>query len=76
MRGFGPDYNLVTLNGRAMPSSGFDSRSFEFAGLASESVSGLEVYKTGRADTASGGIGATINNKTARPLDNPGLKPL
>ncbi len=74
VRGFGPDYNLVTLNGRAMPSSGFDSRSFEFADLASESVSGLEVYKTGRADTASGGIGATINIKTARPLDNPGFK--
>lgn len=74
VRGFGADYNLVTLNGRAMPSSGFDSRSFEFADLASESVSGLEVYKTGRASVASGGIGATINIKTARPLDNPGFK--
>lgn len=74
VRGFGADYNLVTLNGRAMPSSGFDSRSFEFADLASESVSGLEVYKTGRANVASGGIGATINIKTARPLDAPGLK--
>lgn len=74
VRGFGADYNLVTLNGRAMPSSGFDSRSFEFADLASESVSGLEVYKTGRASVASGGIGATINIKTIRPLDHPGLK--
>lgn len=74
VRGFGADYNLVTLNGRAMPSSGFDSRSFEFADLASESVSGLEVYKTGRASVASGGIGATINIKTLRPLDSPGLK--
>ena len=33
----------------------------------------IEVYKTSRADTPTGGIGATINIKTARPLDTPGL---
>lgn len=79
VRGFGPDYNLVTLNGRQMPTSALEdtsaaaTRSFDFANLAAEGVSGVEVYKTSRATIPSGGIGATINILTNRPLDNPGL---
>src|SRR5690606_28754743 len=73
VRGFGPDFNLVTLNGRQMPTNGY-SRSFEFSDLASEGVNGVEVYKTFSADKVSGGIGSLVNIKTARPLDNPGLK--
>ncbi len=73
VRGFGPDFNLVTLNGRQMPTNG-TSRSFEFSDLAAEAVSGVEVYKTFNATRVSGGIGALVNIKTARPLDNPGLK--
>ena len=82
-RGFGGQFNLVTLNGRQMPASnvvtvggdqGVDfgratSRSFDFSNVASEGVSVLEVYKTGRAAVPSGGIGATINILTRRPLD-------
>lgn len=88
VRGFGPDYNMVTLNGRTMPtgsayggSSGADSqtrggnsRAFDFANLASESVSGVEVFKTGKANIAAGGMGASVNIKTARPLDTAGFK--
>ncbi|MBD1389334.1 TonB-dependent receptor [Neiella sp. HB171785] len=76
VRGFGPDFNLVLLNNRVMPTAqveGESTRSFEFANLSSDSVSGVEVYKTGKADVASGGIGATINIQTARPFDNDGL---
>ncbi|OWQ86982.1 TonB-dependent receptor [Roseateles aquatilis] len=75
VRGVGPDFNLVLLNGRQMPASSIadtaasNSRAFDFANLASESVSALEVYKTSRASTPTGGLGATINIKTARPLD-------
>jgi TonB-dependent receptor len=82
-RGFGPGYNLVTLNGRQMPATvistvGGDQnsdyasgagRAFDFGNLASEGVSRLEVYKTGRASNPSGGIGASINVVTRRPLD-------
>lgn len=80
VRGFGPDFNLVTLNGRQMPTSAIEdtsasaTRSFDFANLASEGVSGVQVYKTGRASIPTGGIGATINILTNRPLDNPGLR--
>ncbi len=79
VRGVGPDFNLVLLNGRQMPASSIadtgasNSRAFDFGNLASEAVAGIEVYKTSRASSPTGGIGATINIKTARPLDNPGL---
>lgn len=81
VRGFGPDFNLVLLNGRQMPASSLGgsngapaSRSFDFANLASEGIAGVEVYKSGRATLATGGIGSVINIKTARPLDRPGFK--
>ena len=79
VRGVGPDFNLVLLNGRQMPTSSIadtgpsNSRAFDFANLASEAIAGIEVYKTSRSSTPTGGIGATINIKTARPFDNPGL---
>jgi TonB-dependent receptor len=72
VRGVGPDFNLVLLNGRTMPSANLDdrgSRSFDFANLASEAVSQIQVYKSSRADTPPGGIGATLNIMTGRPLD-------
>ncbi|MBV9528506.1 TonB-dependent receptor [Sphingomonas sp.] len=81
VRGFGPDFNLVLLNGRQMPASSFGdccsapaSRSFDFANLASEGIAAVEVYKSGRATLPTGGIGATINILTPRPLDRPGLR--
>ncbi|UUL81227.1 TonB-dependent receptor [Sphingomonas qomolangmaensis] len=80
VRGFSGGYNLVTVNGRQLPASNIDTsganafargagRSFDFQNVASEGVSGLEVYKTGRAAIPSGGIGAAINIVTRKPLD-------
>ncbi|MGZ2410611.1 TonB-dependent receptor [Sphingomonas sp. F9_3S_D5_B_2] len=81
VRGFGPEFNLVLLNGRQMPASSFGdccsapaSRSFDFANLASEGIAAVEVYKSGRATLPTGGIGATINILTPRPLDRPGMR--
>ena len=88
VRGFGGGFNLVTLNGRQMPAANVTaitgnpvdqngsgtSRSFDFSNLASEGVSGIQVYKTGRANINAGGIGAAINVNTVKPLDNPGIK--
>ena len=67
VRGFGPEFNLVTLNGRSMPTAG--SRSFDFADIASEAVSAVEIFKTGKANMPTGGIGATVNMITAKPLE-------
>jgi TonB-dependent receptor len=82
VRGFGPQFNLVTVNGRQLATtdvnviggdqnvdfSRANSRSFDFSNLSPDGVARLEVYKTGRAATPTGGIGATINVVTLRPL--------
>lgn len=78
-RGFGPDFNLVLLNGRQMPSAFLEggapsSRSFDFGNLASEGIAGVTVYKTGRASIPTGGVGSTLNISTARPLDVAGTQ--
>src|SRR3546814_335789 len=61
VRGFGPEFNLVTVNGRQVPTANIgggdnapSSRSFDFANLASEGVASVEVYKSGRATIESG----------------------
>ncbi len=81
VRGFGPEYNLVLLNGREMPTSTLgdgggppSSRAFDFANLASEGIAAVEVYKSGRVTLPTGGIGSTINILTPRPLDRPGTR--
>ncbi|KUM54225.1 TonB-dependent receptor [Rheinheimera sp. EpRS3] len=73
VRGFGPEFNLITLNGRQMPGTG-NTRSYNLENLASDGVSALEVYKTARAENPSGGLGATVNIITAKPLQSPGQR--
>ena len=79
VRGMGPEFNMVTLNGRQMPSVGnltpdAKERAFDFGNISTDAVSAVEVYKTARADLPTGGIGATVNMMTARPLNSPGFK--
>lgn len=73
VRGFGPSFNLITLNGRQMPGTG-NTRSYSLENLSSDGVAALEVYKTARAETPSGGLGAAVNIVTRKPLSSPGEK--
>ena len=79
VRGFGPNFNVVTLNGRQMPAANINAtsfstaRSYNFNNIAAEGVSGIQVYKTGRAKNPTGGIGSVINISTFKPFDKPGL---
>lgn len=72
VRGLGPQFVNVLINGRSIVSDSGD-RAFNFDTLPSELISTAEVYKTSAADIVDGGIGGTINIKTARPLDNKGF---
>jgi len=72
VRGFGPEFNAVTLNGRTMATEN-EGREFSFDILPSELISAAEVQKTSTADSPEGSIGASVNIRTQRPLDNPGL---
>jgi TonB-dependent receptor len=72
VRGFGPEFNLVTLNGRQMPTAPevwSGGRSFNFGDIASPGVSAVEVFKSANSILPSGGIGATVNMVTTRPLN-------
>ncbi len=67
VRGLGPAFNTVLFNGRSFASDNFN-RSFSFDLIPAELISGAQVYKSGQAPLQGGGIGATINVQTPRPL--------
>lgn len=72
VRGFGPEFNMVTLNGRQMPTApGIyeGGRAFNFGDIASPGVSAVEVFKSANSTLPSGGIGATVNMVTTKPLN-------
>ncbi|MDP5191894.1 TonB-dependent receptor, partial [Rheinheimera baltica] len=73
VRGFGPEFNTVLVNGRQMASEN-QSRAFSFDTIASELVRSLDVHKTSSATMQSGGIGSTVNVNTARPFAIGGFK--
>jgi iron complex outermembrane recepter protein len=72
IRGFGPDFVNVVLNGRTLATDAKD-RAFNFDVLPSELISTAEVHKTSSANLEEGGIGGTVNIITARPLDSRGF---
>ena len=84
VRGMGPEFNSVTLNGRTLATVGDPStmswegtpggRAFSFDILATELISGAEVFKTQSAAQPEGSIGATVNIRTMRPFDVRGFR--
>ncbi|NJO13572.1 MAG: TonB-dependent receptor [Gammaproteobacteria bacterium] len=74
IRGLGPEQNLTLVDGQRIASQQLfegeqPSRSFNFALLASEVISGAEVYKSPEARIDEGGVGGTVNLKLLRPLE-------
>jgi len=63
---------VVKLNSRTRVTSGVNCE-FDFQVLASELIAGADRVKSPRAQTPEGSIGAQVNFKTVRPLDNPGM---
>ncbi|MDB5457522.1 MAG: TonB-dependent receptor [Caulobacter sp.] len=80
VRGLGPDYTRVRVNGMEAlaTSGGTDSggavgnnrgRGFDFNIFASELFNALTVRKTSSADVEEGSLGATVDLATGRPFD-------
>jgi TonB-dependent receptor len=67
VRGLGPEFNNVLINGRTMTSD-TGGRSFSFDLLSSDLISKALVYKTSQAFLPEGGIGSTVDIQTTRPL--------
>lgn len=70
VRGFGPKFNAVTVNGRTLATDN-NGREFSFDVLPSELISGADVYKSPQANINGASIGATVDIRTLRPLDQP-----
>lgn len=68
VRGFGPKFNAVTVNGRTLATDN-NGREFSFDVLPSEVINGADVYKSPQANINGASIGATVDVRTMRPLD-------
>jgi TonB-dependent receptor len=68
IRGFGPQFNTVLVNNRQIATDS-NGREFNFDILAADQITGADVFKSNSARLQEGGIGGTINVKTARPFD-------
>ncbi|WP_313535292.1 TonB-dependent receptor [Sphingomonas sp.] len=71
VRGLGPEFNTVLVNGRVMATDNA-GREFSFDVLSSNMIQRTDVFKSSVPELQEGGIGATVNIVTARPLKGPG----
>ena len=67
VRGLGPEFNTVLVNGRVMATDN-PGREFSFDVLSSNMIQRTDVFKSNVPELQEGGIGATVNIITARPL--------
>lgn len=72
IRGFGPQFNTVLVNGRQMASE-TGGREFAFDSIAADMIVGADIFKTTTASMQEGGIGGTVSLLTARPFDYEGF---
>ncbi len=84
LRGLGPDFTRAQLNGMevsASTASGMDNRgsvsrtrAFDYSIFAAELFNRVTVQKAYAADQDEGGIGGTVELRTAKPFDYAGNK--
>lgn len=68
--GLDPKFTAVLYNGRELPpSASGNTRSFDFTVLTADFIRALQVYKSPMASLPEGGVAATIDIQTLRPLD-------
>lgn len=72
VRGLGPEFSVVTLNGRILATDD-EGRNFAFDVFPSEMISGADVWKSADAKRTEGSVGGSIDLKSTRPLDIPGF---
>lgn len=82
IRGLGPEFTRVTLNGMEVPAStgGLDSsggvnrgRSFDFNVFSSDLFNRIDIHKAPTAAIEEGGVAGTVELYSARPLDRSGF---
>jgi TonB-dependent receptor len=82
LRGLGPQFTVVTVNGMEGVSSGTDnnfgnsngSRGFNFEILPSDLFTNAQINKSVSATQVEGGLAGVVELQTPRPLDSRGFK--
>jgi iron complex outermembrane receptor protein len=72
VRGFGTQFNEILTEGRQVASG--NGQNFDFSALGAEYVGELDIHKTPDYALSAGAVGATINIKSPRPFDKPGMQ--
>lgn len=68
VRGFSPQFTAALYNGRVLATDS-GGREFDFDVLPADLIARVDVSKSSSADQTEGGIAATVNMMTYRPLD-------
>jgi len=68
VRGFSPEFTTALYNGRVLATDS-GGREFDFDVLPADLIARVDVSKSSSADQPEGGIAATVNMMTFRPLD-------
>lgn len=72
IRGLGPDYNAVTVNGAQTPSPEKDRRAVALDVVPAALIRSLELQKTLTPDQDANSLGGTVEIKTLTGFDHPG----
>jgi iron complex outermembrane receptor protein len=72
VRGFGTQFNEILSEGRQVASG--NGQTFDFSALGAEYVGELDIHKTPDYSLSAGAVGATINIKSPKPFDKPGMQ--
>ncbi|MBF5004514.1 TonB-dependent receptor [Diaphorobacter caeni] len=72
IRGLGPDYNTVTINGAQTPSPDSDRRAVALDVVPASLVRSIELQKTLTPDKDANSLGGTVEIKTLTGFDHPG----
>ena len=61
LRGLGPKYTAITLNGSRIPSNSSTDKSVDLSMISPELLAGIEVYKSPTPDMDGEAVGGTVN---------------
>lgn len=68
VRGLGPEFSSALLNGRVLATEN-QGREYSFDILPAELINSVGIFKAPTATQVEGGIGSTVDMRTALPLD-------
>lgn len=72
IRGLGPDYNTVNINGAQTPSPDSDRRAVALDVVPAGLIRSIELHKTFTPDQDANSLGGTVEIKTLTGFDHPG----